>query len=439
MAFQTYDEALHFIHSRPHFKKKPTLKRMKLFLNKLGNPQEGQKYIHITGTNGKGSVVAMTRQVLMEHGLNVGSFTSPYITRFNERIEINGQPISDADLVKYVNRIAPVVAELDEQLPEGGPVEFEIDTAIMFCYFADHDLDVIILEVGIGGRWDSTNVINDPVVAGIVTVGYDHMKYLGNTLGAIAKQKAGIIKPGHPVVVGNLTQDAEQVVEEDAAHKNSQVFKWDRDYSAELTSHQKIYPQINYSGLQIHHEQFQLSLAGDYQVENAAIAITLVQVFCQQTGMQLDLQATQRGLKATSWPGRMEVVNQDPTVILDGAHNLPGMQALVNTIKDDFRQQDVYVLVAILADKQYDLMLGELASLPNVHITVTTFAGPYSGRHSADLADAVQDIPSHFPIHVDSDWQRAMVSISSQMSSNDVLLITGSLYFISDVRHLMLD
>lgn len=439
MTIKTYDEALHFIHSRPRFKKKPTLDRMRLLLKKLGNPERGQRYIHVTGTNGKGSVVAMTRQMLMAHGLNVGSFTSPFITRFNERIAINGQPISDDDLIKYVNRIVPVVQELDQELPDGGPVEFEIDTAIMFCYFADHDLDAVVLEVGIGGRWDSTNVIADPVVSAIVTVGYDHMKYLGDTLAEIAQQKAGIIKSGHPVVVGHLPDEARGVVEHDADVKQSPVLEWSRDFSAQLEKHHLIYPEITYSGLNLHQAHFKLSLAGDYQVENAAVALTTVQLFLDKNGIPFDLGAAQTALTDTKWPGRMELVNSEPLVILDGAHNLPGMKALVKTIQDDFQQRDVYILVAILADKQYDLMLGELASLSNVHITVTNFRGPYRGRHSAELSSVVKEIPSHHPIQVSENWQQAMANIVSQMSSDDILLITGSLYFISDVRHLMID
>lgn len=197
-----YQQALSFIHGRTKFKKIPTLKRMRLFLQALGNPQDGLRYLHVTGTNGKGSVVAMTRNLLMAHGLTVGTFTSPFITRFNERISLDGHPIADDDLVRLTQRVAKVVDRLDQELPTGGPTEFEIDTAIMFCYFAEIKPDVVILEVGIGGTYDSTNVITDPVAVAITTVGYDHMKYLGSTLAAIATQKAGIIKEGRPVVVG---------------------------------------------------------------------------------------------------------------------------------------------------------------------------------------------------------------------------------------------
>ena len=198
---ESYAEALNFIHGRTKFKKIPTLDRMRLFLERLGNPQKGLKYVHVTGTNGKGSTVAMLRSMLMAAGLNVGSFTSPFITRFNERIALNAQPISDEDLTRLARKVEPVVQQLDQELPTGGPTEFEIDTAIMFCYFAEKQPDLVLLEVGIGGLYDSTNVIT-PLVSVITTVSWDHMKYLGDTLAKIAHQKAGIIKRGVPVVIG---------------------------------------------------------------------------------------------------------------------------------------------------------------------------------------------------------------------------------------------
>lgn len=182
---ESYAEALNFIHGRTKFKKIPTLDRMKLFLERLGNPQKGLKYVHVTGTNGKGSTVAMLRAVLMETGLNIGSFTSPFITRFNERIALNAKPISDEDLTRFARKVEPVVQQLDQELPTGGPTEFEIDTAIMFCYFAEKQPDLVLLEVGIGGLYDSTNVIT-PLVSVITTVSWDHMKYLGDTLAKIA-------------------------------------------------------------------------------------------------------------------------------------------------------------------------------------------------------------------------------------------------------------
>ncbi|HJE26670.1 bifunctional folylpolyglutamate synthase/dihydrofolate synthase [Limosilactobacillus pontis] len=435
---QNYDDALAFIHGRTKFKKAPTLKRMRRFLAELGNPQNGLHYIHVTGTNGKGSTVAMLRAMLLESGLTVGSFTSPFITRFNERIAYNAEQISDDDLVRLTQRLEPVVAKLDRELSSGGPTEFEIDTALMFCYMAEKNPDVVLLEVGIGGLYDSTNVIT-PDVSVITTVGWDHMKYLGDTLAAIATQKAGIIKSATPVVIGQLPESARKVIVQTADKLVAPRYELGRDFTAHKLNSHALRAQLQYDGLAIHRGHFRLGLAGDYQVENAAIALTAAQLFLQRRGLPLDQAALRKGLASSQWPGRMEVVNDAPLVLLDGAHNLPGIQALVKSIQDDFADRDVYVLVAILADKQYDLMLGELASLGNVHLTVTSFAGPGPKRPSADLATVVDQFTSRYPIQVADNWQVGFSQVAGQLSEEDVMIVTGSLYFIADVRHLFDD
>lgn len=434
----SYEEALNFIHGRTQFKKIPTLKRMRRFLAELGNPQIGLNYIHVTGTNGKGSTVAMMRSMLISSGLTVGSFTSPYITRFNERIALDGQPISDQDLTRLTAKIEPVVAKLDQELASGGPTEFEIDTAIMFCYMAERQPDVVLLEVGIGGLYDSTNVIT-PIVSVITTVSWDHMKYLGNTLAQIASQKAGIIKEEVPVVIGQLPAQALTVITKQATKNRSPLSELGRDFTATKINGHELRAKIRYQDSQIGRHDFELGLDGDYQVENAGIAIKTVTLYLQQAGIPVDIRVLKHGLKKATWPGRLETINDQPLVILDGAHNLPGMQALVKTIQDDFDDRDVYVLVAILADKQYELMLGELASLGNVHITVTHFAGPAKNRPSANLAELTDRIKSRYPMQVIDQWQVAIAQIASTLSADDVLIITGSLYFISDVRQLFLN
>lgn len=435
---KTYEQALEFIHGRPRFKKKPTLQRMRLFLERLGNPQKGLNYVHVTGTNGKGSTVAMLRSMLMAHGLSVGSFTSPFITRFNERIALNAEPISDEDLVAYTNRVANVVDELDSELTAGGPTEFEIDCAIMFCYFADIQPDLVILEVGIGGLWDSTNVIDAPLATAIVTVGYDHMKYLGNTIGEIASQKAGIIKAGCPVVIGKLPSDAVSVIKKTAAAKRAPLYALGKDFNAVIKK-PGLYLTIAYQGMEIPRFECQLGLAGDYQLQNAACALTLLQIVLNKLQLKVDLGAVRQALASVSWPGRMEKVNEEPLMFLDGAHNLPGMQALVKTLKDDFSDREIYLLVGILADKQYQLMLGELASLKNVHIMLTPFAGPSKKRPSALPEEMLMGILSRYPIQKADSWQSGLLQLSQSMSADDILVVTGSLYLISEVRHYLFD
>lgn len=433
-----YEQALAFIHGRTRFKKRPTLQRMRLFLDRLGNPQTVLKYVHVTGTNGKGSTVAMLRSLLMEHGLSVGSFTSPFITRFNERICLNAQPIADEDLVVYTRRVAKVVDQLDQELTSGGPTEFEIDCAIMFCYFADVKPDVVILEVGIGGLWDSTNVIDTPIATAIVTVGYDHMKYLGNTIAEIATQKAGIIKQGSPVVIGKLPAEAFAVIHKTAMQKSVPLYRFDRDFHASVVK-PGLYLTIKYQGLKLDHLQCKLGLAGDYQLENAACALTLMQLVLAKLNVPLDVAAIQRAMTIVNWPGRMEVVNESPLMLLDGAHNLPGIQALVKTLQDDFSDRELYLLVGILADKQYQLMMGELASLKNVHLMLTPFAGPSKKRPSALPDEMLNGIHARYPIQQADNWQSGLLQLSREMSADDVLIVTGSLYLISEVRQYLFE
>lgn len=431
-----YKSALAFIHGRPRFKKRPTLKRMQLFLARLGHPEANLKYLHVTGTNGKGSVVAMTQAMLTTSGLTVGTFTSPFITRFNERIAIDGQPISDADLVKCVQKVEPVVQTFDQELPEGGPTEFEIDLAVAMLYFQAVQPDVVILEVGIGGKWDSTNVVI-PEVAAIVTVGYDHMALLGDTLTAIAEQKAGIIKAGRPVVVGQLPDEAMKVVKATAKTKASPLLALGTDFTVRNLKPGALFAQIEFDSPDLHDLQVQLNLAGEYQITNAALAIQLVLTYLKEQQLIVQPGDLKAALEKATWPGRLEVVNDGPLMLLDGAHNLPGIQSLTKTIRDDLSNHEVYLLVGILADKQAELMLGELASLANVHLYLTQFKGPSEKRPSADLGALIDQINTRYPVQETASWQLGLSKIIQDISANDVIIMTGSLYFISEIRNFL--
>lgn len=273
-----------------------------------------------------------------------------------------------------------------------------------------------------------------PKVSVITTVGWDHMKYLGDTLAKIAQQKAGIIKHGVPVVIGKLPAEALNVITADAQEKKAPLYKLGADFTSQKLNGHQFNAKIRYQDQKIKRGDYELGLGGDYQVENAAIAVMAVEIFMEKMSLPLDRHSVATGLAIAKWPGRMETINDRPLVLLDGAHNLPGIQALVKTIKDDFADREVYVLVAILADKQYELMLGELASLGNVHIVLTRFAGPGPQRPSADLTSIMDEIPTKYPVKTVEEWQLAIGQIAGQMSEEDVMIITGSLYFISDVR-----
>lgn len=438
MEIQNYEQALQFIHGRTQFKKIPTLKRMRRLMQELGDPQKTLTMIHVTGTNGKGSTVAFLRSILMAAGNHVGTFTSPFITRFNERISLDNQPIDDQNLVTYTQRVKTIVDHLDQVLPEGGPTEFEIVTAIMFLYFRDVHPDVVIVEVGIGGLYDSTNIIV-PAVSAITTVGYDHMNILGNTLTEIATQKAGIIKPNVPVVIGQLPNEALTVISADVQHKNATLIQPEVDYQVALLEHQGLMTQLEFSDAQVGREKLQISLFGDYQVQNAGVAVATVIAFWNRQSIPVDWSAIRRGVKTTRWPGRMELVNETPAIILDGAHNLPAMKALRATIEHNFSQRDVYLLVAMLADKQTHEMIDELRAIPGIHLVLTTFAGPKKQRPGASIEQLIADRPDKRQIQTVPTWQDGVTQLAHQLSGDDILIITGSLYFISDVRHYFKD
>jgi len=429
---QDYDQALAFIPGRTKFKKIPTLDRMRRFLKELGDPQLKVHGIHVAGTNGKGSTVADLRDLLMADGLTVGTFTSPFITRFNERISVDGTPISDVDLVALVQQIEPVVAKLDAELPTGGPTEFEIITAMMFTYFATQPIDVAVIEVGLGGLYDSTNVFT-PQVSVITTIGYDHMQILGRTLTAIATQKAGIIKPNVPVVVGKLPAEAQAVMVATAKDQQAPLLTPGADFTTKLLPPKGWQERFNFDGISQHFKDLTTPLLGDYQVDNAAVAIAAYLTYHQLQATPIQARDVRQGLAQTQWPGRLERLNDEPLIVIDGAHNEPAMTELAATLKQRFGQQTVYLILAVLADKQHDQMIRTLAKLPNVRLLLTRFAGPNT-RQVTDPDTLEAELPAGMSAPIFDDWQSALVQVTSEMSSDDVILLTGSLYFISDVR-----
>ncbi|WP_373879847.1 folylpolyglutamate synthase/dihydrofolate synthase family protein [Levilactobacillus brevis] len=429
----TYAEALQFIHGRDRFKKKPTLDRMREFMRRLGNPQEKLTMIHVAGTNGKGSTVAFLRDLFMAEGQTVGTFTSPFITRFNERISTDGTPISDDDLVAMTQQVQPVVAQLDQELAENGPTEFEIDTALMFCYFAQHPVDMVIVEVGLGGLYDSTNIIT-PAVSVITTIGLDHMKILGDTIPEIAAQKAGIIKPQVPVICGRLTPEALAVMDQTAAAKSAMIVALGRDFQVTNQPHDQWGERFGFVFKTNRWQHLQIDLLGQYQIDNAATALTAFLVYHQQRQLPVSVTTIRQGLSHTAWPGRFERVNEQPLMVIDGAHNEPAMVEMAQLLRQHFGDREVYVILAILADKQYQQMVKTLLQVPNVHVVVTQFQGP--GKRQAASPDALeQAATTHERLSSAPDWPSALKQVLATMSAEDVVLLTGSLYFISEVRH----
>ncbi|MFT8460570.1 MAG: folylpolyglutamate synthase/dihydrofolate synthase family protein [Liquorilactobacillus ghanensis] len=433
MTVKDYQAALAFIHGRTKFKKSPQLDRMRLFAAELGHPERKFKTIHVTGTNGKGSVTAFLRELFLKQGLHVGTYTSPFIIRFNDRITFDGQMISDQELVELVNQVQPVVSELDQRLENhgGGPTEFEIITAIMFLYFAKKQPDIAIIEVGIGGKFDSTNII-DPLVSVITTVAHDHAKLLGDTLTEIATHKAGIIKNQRPVVLGEIPPAALTVICQQAKAKAAPIYQLNQDFTVNVKPAATWGETIYYQGLDQHLKNLHVSLLGSFQPANAAVALTAFLLAAKQMQLNWQVGAVQQALAQTKWPGRFEPINQHPLVVLDGAHNLAAFQELRQTLQTYFKGVKVYAITAILADKQPQAMIAELLKVPQLELTLTSFAAPRPLAAEQQLAAASRT--TYCP-----DWRQALVQTIQRMSADDLLLFCGSLYFISDVRHYFVD
>lgn len=335
-----------------NLKKSDHLDRMRLFMARLGNPERQLSVIHVAGTNGKGSTVAFLRDLLMATGKTVGTFTSPFLMRFNERISVDGVPIPDQDLVEMVNRVKPVVDDLDQTLEEGGPTEFEIITAMMFCYFKDR-VDVAVVEVGIGGILDSTNVLT-PEVSVITTIGYDHMKLLGSTLPAIAGQKAGIIKHGKPVVVGRIPEEALAVIEKKAVDEKSPIYRLDHEIIVKPKPDRNWEESFKFQFDGFTFDTVKIQLLGQYQIANASCALAAFMLYQAAHHQPWDRHETLAALAKTVWPGRFEPVSQEPLIVLDGAHNEPAVTEVPQLLKQKFSDREIYIVFAVLADKQYE-------------------------------------------------------------------------------------
>ena len=389
------EEALEWIHSRLKFNIRPGLSRVSALLELLGHPEESLSMIHVAGTNGKGSTVAFTRSIFMQAGLKVASFTSPFITTFGERMSINALPIADDKLIYYVEMIQPLVAELDKDAELTGITEFEIITAMAFKYFSDEQVDLAVIEVGLGGLLDSTNVIK-PVVSGITTIGLDHIDILGSTIEEIAAQKAGIIKPGIPVVVGNIELKALRVIWEVARKNTARVYQFPYDYRTEVEEHE----HFNFFSGQEAILDIEKSLVGLHQIENAGMAIELSLVYASKVGIELTEDVIRSGIREAFWPARMEKLGEKPLILLDGAHNVSQMIKMLQTVK-------------------------------NSHLILTTFDYPKAlnlGDFQRLEEEGVELAPS---------WELALVRAQKNLAEDDLLLVTGSLYFSSQVREFL--
>ncbi|MCD8823625.1 bifunctional folylpolyglutamate synthase/dihydrofolate synthase [Mammaliicoccus sciuri] len=418
-----YLDSLHWIHERTKFGIKPGVKRMKWMLDKLGNPEEKIQAVHVVGTNGKGSTVSYLREALVANKYKIGTFTSPFIVTFNERISINGTPITDDELVELVQIVKPISERLESETDLGPATEFEIITLMMFVYFGTvHPVNFVIIEAGLGALNDSTNVFQ-PIMTVLTSIGLDHTNILGDTYMDIAREKAGVIKPSVPLVYAIKPKDALHFVREVVEKNYNKGLELDRDFHVLSDNTEFTY---RYGSYEL--ENIQLKMIGQHQHENAALAITTLIEMYQRGMIQLNFNTMIEAIEHTTWSGRIEKVQEQPLILIDGAHNKESIDALVDTLKQYYSDKKIDVLFAAIDGKPIGKMMNSIEEIAN-RFYVTTFDFP-----KALPIDAVYDYLEHHHIEKVQDYPQFI-----EKYDGELLVVTGSLYFISEVRKLFKD
>ena len=400
-----------WLHSRIGLNFRSGLGRMQRAVDLLGNPEETYPIIHVTGTNGKGSTIAFMRELFVSHGKKVGTFTSPHIVSIHDRICINGEPISDDDFISLAEQVKTMeqrLLETHDQLSF-----FELLTLIALLYFKKQEVDLVLLEVGIGGLLDTTNIVTGEIAI-ITSIGLDHQETLGDSLVAIAEQKAGIFKSGKSAVIANLAQEAQLVCQMTATDLGVSLYQADQDFS---------FRNGNFSSSLADFNHLILGLEGAYQEENAALALQAFLLFMAQRNEKVNQEAVRAALQATKWAGRLEAVTEH--IYLDGAHNLPARERLVEFIQEKIQQgYQPQILFGALKRKDYSGMLTYLTEhLPDADLYVTSF--DYQGSlEEKDFGDYTSI----------ASYREFIDTFEASAGEKDLLFVTGSLYFISEVR-----
>lgn len=415
----TVQEALAYIHSVCWKGSVPGLSRTRELLQRMGNPEKKLHFVHIAGTNGKGSTAAMTASILQKAGYRTGLYTSPYIHRFQERMQVDGREISDADLSAITEFVKPHAEAMRDH-----PTEFELVSCIAFEYFMRQQCDIVVLEVGMGGELDSTNVIGTPEAAVITNIGLDHTEYLGSTLEEIASAKAGIIKPGGDVVIYRAPPSVEAVLEARCKQVGASLIRADFD-ALRSVSHGLEGQVFDAAGF----PSLELPLLGLHQMRNAAVVLAVVGVL-QGRGYHITEQHVRDGLACVRWPGRFEILRRRPLFLVDGGHNPQCIEALTQNIRDYLAGRPLTVLTGVLADKDFHCMYGGIAPYVRQFITVT----PDSPRAltAADLKAYLEQFGK--PVTACATIEEGVSEAIRRAGSDGVVLAYGSLYMVGAIR-----
>lgn len=418
-----YEESLAYINQLNSRGIALGLERMQALLKRLGDPQKQLRCIHVAGTNGKGSVCAFLDAALQQAGLQVGRYISPTLYEYRERIQINGNYIGEQAFARILTQVQQACAQMVQQGLEQ-PTVFEVETAVAFLYFQQEPCDYVLLEVGMGGRLDSTNVVEKPVLSVITAIGMDHTAMLGHTLAAIAGEKAGIIKPGCPVVLGPQQAEAMAVLQQCCADCGVVPVLTEPDQLQSL--------QWSTAGQQFHYRQWReiaIGLLGDYQCVNAAIALECLQVL-QQWEPALTDTAIRKGLRQANWPGRFDLIHKQPLFFVDGAHNPAGAQALAETLQKHFAGRRIWLLMGVFRDKDYRQMAKIMRCCSD---TICCFCPPTErGLEAEALAEAVQSY--YRQVQAVDTAEQAVQMILQQAAVDDIIVSFGSLSTVKAVQ-----
>lgn len=427
-----YKEAIDFIKKTYKFGSKLGLTNMNKLLELLDNPQEKLHIIHVAGTNGKGSTCAFLHSILQESGYKVGLYTSPSMEGFTGRIKINQEKISEKSFAYLAQRVKEKIDILTFQGLEH-PTEFEVITAMALLYFHEEKADFVVLEVGLGGRLDATNIIENPILSIITPIGYDHMEYLGETLGKIAFEKAGIVKNDNLVVSAIQQDEAMEAIYEVAREKNSELFKVNLD---SLKIHENGLESQSFS-VQIMNEEYtnvKITLLGTHQIENACLALTAIEVLKRNRKIMIKKRSIYNGLYKTRWPGRFEIIRNNPLTIIDGAHNVHAAQRLKETIEKVILNKPIILVIGMLGDKDVSGVLNDLVPLSK-EVVVTK---PNNSRalSAEELESKVN--PINTKTHICTNIENALEKAKEICPKDGVILVAGSLYLIDSVRKLII-
>lgn len=462
----TYQQALEFLFNRINYERVQSsaysagdfkLNRMRGLLERLGNPQERIPAVHIAGTKGKGSTAVMVASMLQAAGYRVGLFTSPHISKFEERMTVNGIQPSEAEIVELVNELLEPVGELDQESGGGGmsPTYFEITTAMAWQYFSRQQADVVVLEVGLGGRLDATNVCH-PEVCVITSISRDHTHLLGSEIHQIAREKAGIIKAGVPVISGVVNSPAKEVIDEVCQQRAAPLRQLDDDFryryvaDAYVADAASVGPsRIDAEASNTRHEgrvsvttaresfdDLVLPLLGEHQAHNAALAIMAVAEL-RDRGWKIDVAAMRFGLEQVRWPARIEVVSRDPLVIVDAAHNWASIAALIKTLDEHFSGRSRIVIFAATRDKDVQGMLRQL--LPRFETIILTCYLSNPRSVPVEQLYAMTRMVSDRHVHLAREPQAAWDLARRLVGPHDLICITGSFFIAAEIRALLND